>query len=102
MPSFELLEFLSLLLIVIPLFFAYYLLKRRKDMLPLIPGAIFLMLSFLCTNLEAFASPDEYNFMEHFFIMLAGVSFLLGMGYRYFTKLSVKPVPQSKPKKEGW
>ena len=103
MPSFELLEFLSLLLILIPFSFAYYLLKRRRDMIPLLPGAAFLVLSFLCTIVEAFAAPDEFNFFEHFFIMLAGISFILGMGYRYYKKLSIQQVPEVKHKnREGW
>lgn len=92
MPSFELLEFLALILVLFPFAFAYFILKRRKDMIPLLPGATFLVLSFLCTNLEAFFAPEELNFLEHFFIMLMGISFLLGMIYRYFIKGSKKPI----------
>ena len=66
-------------LILIPFSFAYFIVKRRKDMISLLPGAAFMVLSFICTNLEALAAPDIFNFLEHFFIMLCGISFLLGM-----------------------
>ncbi|TFG13029.1 MAG: hypothetical protein EU535_05560 [Promethearchaeota archaeon] len=103
MPEFEILEFIALLIIICPFSFAYYIIKRRKDMFPLLPGATFLVLSFLCTNLEAFAAPDAFNFMEHLFIMLAGISFLVAMIFMHYIKISKKPVILSKsPKKEGW
>ena len=92
MPSFELLEFLALVLVLCPFAFSYYILKRRKDMFPLLPGATFLVLSFLCTNLEAFAAPEEFNFLEHLFIMLMGISFLIGISYMYFKKSSKKAI----------
>jgi len=103
MPEFEILEFIALLIIICPFSFAYYIIKRRKDMLPLLPGASFLVLSFLCTNLEAFAAADTFNFLEHFFIMLAGISFLIAMILMHFLKKSNKTVVFSKSlDKEGW
>jgi hypothetical protein len=103
MPEFEILEFIAFLIVVCPFSFAYYILKRRKDMIPLFPGATFLVLSFACTNLEAFAAPDAFNFLEHFFIMLAGVSFLLAMIIMHFNKMFKKPMILSKsPEKEKW
>ena len=98
MPEFELLEFLALILILIPFSFAYYILKRRKDMIPLLPGATCLVLSFACTNLEAFAAPEMFNFFEHFFIMLAGITFLVAMLYMYVLKDSMLPKLKSKTK----
>ena len=86
MPEFELLEFVALVLILIPFSFVYYIMKRRKDMIPLLPGAACLVLSFACTNLEAFAAPEMFNFFEHFFIMLAGITFLVAMVYMYVLK----------------
>ena len=96
MPEFELLEFLALILILIPFSFAYYILKRRKDMIPLLPGATCLVLSFACTNLEAFAAPEMFNFFEHFFIMLAGITFLVAMLYTHVLKGSKTPELKSK------
>ncbi|TFG03298.1 MAG: hypothetical protein EU539_12400 [Promethearchaeota archaeon] len=98
MPEFEIIEFIALLLILVPFSLAYYILKRRKDMIPLLPGATFLVLSFLCTNLEAFAAPDAFNFMEHLFIMLAGISFVLGMFFMHYIKKSDESIIKSKTK----
>ena len=91
MPEFELLEFVSLILILIPFSFSYYILKRRKDMIPLLPGATCIVLSFACTNLEAFAAPEIFNFFEHFFIMLGGITFLVAMIYMHILKGSKMP-----------
>ena len=103
MPEFEILEFIAMLIVICPFSFAYYILKRRKDMIPLLPGTTFLVLSYVCTNLEAFAAPDVFNFLEHFFIMLTGISFLLAMIFMYYIKMSNKPTILSKsPKKEKW
>jgi hypothetical protein len=103
MPEFEILEFIALIIILCPFSFAYYIVKRRKDMLPLLPGATFLVLSFLCTNLEALAAPDTFNFLEHFFIMLSGISFLLAMIFMHFLKMFKKSELISKHnEKEGW
>jgi hypothetical protein len=52
--------------------------------------------------LEAIAAPDTFNFLEHFFIMLCGISFLLGMSYMYYVSISGKSIFQFKSKeKEG-
>jgi predicted tellurium resistance membrane protein TerC len=100
MPELEILELIAMFLIIIPFSFAYFILKRRKDMYPLLPGATFLVLSFICTNLEALAAPDTFNFLEHFFIMLCGISFLLGIIYMHF--ISEKSIFKSNVKeKEG-
>ncbi len=103
MPEFELLEFIPLLLCIIDFAFAPIVIKKRKEMLLVVPGASFLALSFLFTNIEAFVAPDLFNFLEHFFIMLAGISFLGAMIFMHYIKMSKKLTVQSKsPKKEGW
>ncbi|MBA7658507.1 hypothetical protein ES703_66463 [subsurface metagenome] len=99
MPDLEVLEIVALLVLLIPFSFEYYIIKRRRDMLPLLPGATFLVLSYLCTNLEAVFAPEIFDFMEHFFIMLAGISFFIGMVYRYFYKTSNKQQLFSKEKR---
>lgn len=103
MPEFEILEFLAMIIVLIPLTFSIFIIKRRKDMIPLFPGVAFIFLSFICTNLEAFVAPDAFNFLEHLFIMLGGISFLLGMIFIYYNTSSNKSSIISKsPKNEGW
>lgn len=103
MPEFEILEFIAMLIIICPFSFAYFILKKRKDMIPLLPGATFIVLSYVCTNLEAFAAPDAFNFLEHFFIMLSGISFFLAMIVMHYNKMFKKSMILSKsPEKEKW
>jgi hypothetical protein len=51
------------------------------------PGYYALFFVFLCTNLEAFIAPDEFNFLEHFFAMLAGILMCVAAIYEYYTKI---------------
>ncbi|MHA1726995.1 MAG: hypothetical protein ACTSXH_19500 [Promethearchaeota archaeon] len=84
MPEFEIIEFIALIFILVPIIFGRYILKKRKDLFPLLPGAIFIVISFTFTNLEAFFYPDLFNFIEHLSILLSAVSFFMGLIYRHF------------------
>ena len=85
-------EFLALILLLLPFGFAYQVLKRRKDLLYLMPSYLFLVISFLSTNLEAFIEPDLFNFLEHLCIMAAGIVLLAGLLIKklYLDKLTRK------------
>jgi len=90
--SFEIMEFLALILLLLPFGFAYKILKRRKDLIYLLPSFLFILISFLSTNLEAFFEPDLFNFLEHLSIMLAGIVLLAGLLIKriYLDKLTRK------------
>ena len=78
MPEFELLEFVSLVLICIPFSFAYYILKRRKDMIPLLP--------YLLHNLSPTAIGNSCSILKEIiapFIVLP-LSYHLSFGFLYF------------------
>ena len=91
MTSFQTLEILALLILMAPFSLAYYMLKRNKTVIPVLPGALFLLFSYLCTNLEAVVVP-EFNFLPHFFLMLSGIFFLLGIIYMFYKTESQKKI----------
>ncbi|GAG77396.1 unnamed protein product, partial [marine sediment metagenome] len=41
----------------------------------------------LSTNLEAFIAPDEFNFLEHFFAMAAGILMCAAAIYELYSKI---------------
>lgn len=87
MPSLEINELVVLIIIAIPVAFSPYLLKKRRDILKWFPGYYCLFMVFLSTNLEAFVAPDAFNFMEHFFAMMAGILFCIAALYEAYTKV---------------
>ena len=87
MPSLEINELIVLIIISIPVAFSPYLLKKRRDIMKWFPAYYALFITFLSTNLEAFYAPDTFNFMEHFFAMLAGIFMCLAAFYEYYTKI---------------
>jgi hypothetical protein len=93
MPSLEINELIVLIILSIPVAFSPYLLRKRKDIMKWMPGYYALFMTFLSTNLEAFFAPDEFNFMEHFFAMVAGILMFVAAVYELYTKI----LRQSKP-----
>ncbi len=87
MPSLEINELIVLIILAIPVAFSPYLLKKRRDIMKWFPGYYALFITFLSTNLEAFIAPDEFNFMEHFFAMLAGIFMFAAAIYELYTKI---------------
>ncbi|MFX0023935.1 MAG: hypothetical protein ACFE9S_16530 [Candidatus Hermodarchaeota archaeon] len=87
MPSLEINELTVLIILAIPVAFSPILLKRRRDIMKWFPGYYCIFITFLSTNLEAFIAPDAFNFMEHFFAMLAGILFCLAAVYEYYSKV---------------
>ena len=87
MPSLEINELIVLIIISIPVAFSPYLLKKRRDIMKWFPAYYALFMTFLSTNLEAFYLPDTFNFMEHFFAMVAGCLMCAAAGYEYYTKI---------------
>ncbi|MBY8989172.1 MAG: hypothetical protein KGD58_00320 [Candidatus Lokiarchaeota archaeon] len=87
MPVLEINELIVLIIISIPVAFSPYLLKKRRDIMKWFPAYYALFITFLSTNLEAFYAPDTFNFMEHFFAMVAGVLMCVAAGYEYYGKI---------------
>ncbi|MFW9773702.1 MAG: hypothetical protein ACFFFB_06055 [Candidatus Heimdallarchaeota archaeon] len=87
MPSLEINELIVLIIISIPVAFSPYLLKKRRDIMKWAPGYYALFVTFLSTNLEAFTAPDSFNFMEHFFAMVAGILFFGAALLEYYSKV---------------
>jgi hypothetical protein len=87
MPSLEINELTVLIILAIPVAFSPILLKRRRDIMKWFPGYYSIFITFLSTNLEAFILADTFNFMEHFFAMLAGILFCLAALYEYYSKV---------------
>lgn len=87
MPSLEVNELIVLIIISIPVAFSPYLLKKRRDIMKWAPAYYCLFMTFLSTNLEAFTAPDTFNYMEHFFAMLAGVLMCVAAAYEYYSKV---------------
>ena len=87
MPQLEVNELIMLIISAIPIIFSPYIYKKRRDILKWAPGYYSLFLVFLFTNLEAFALPDFFNFLEHFFIMIAGISMCVIAMYEYYSKV---------------
>ncbi len=94
MPSLEINELIVLIILSIPVAFSPYLLKKRRDIMKWAPGYYALFLTFLATNLEAFIAPDEFNFLEHFFAMVAGISMFAAAIYEYYTKILRGSLPK--------
>ena len=87
MPSLEINELIVLIILSIPIAFSPYLFKKRKDIIKWAPGYYSLFFVFLSTNLEAFVAPDAFNFMEHFFAMLAGIFMCLAAVFEMYSKV---------------
>lgn len=87
MPSLEINELTVLIILAIPVAFSPYLLKKRRDIMKWFPGYYCVFITFLSTNLEAFVAPDTFNFMEHFFAMMAGILFCVAAIYEYYSKV---------------
>ena len=87
MPSLEINELIVLIILSIPVAFSPYLFKKRRDIMKWFPGYYALFLTFLSTNLEAFIAPDQFNFLEHFFAMLAGIFMFVAATYELYTKI---------------
>jgi len=87
MPSLEINELIVLIILAIPVAFSPYLLKKRRDIMKWFPGYYSLFMVFLSTNLEAFVAPDAFNFLEHFFAMIAGILFCMAALYEAYSKV---------------
>ncbi|MFX1569760.1 MAG: hypothetical protein ACFFCV_15490 [Promethearchaeota archaeon] len=87
MPSLEINELTVLIILAIPVAFSPYLLKKRRDIMKWFPGYYCIFITFLSTNLEAAILPDTFNFMEHFFAMMAGILFCVAAFYEYYSKV---------------
>jgi hypothetical protein len=87
MPELEVGEMIILIIALFPMTFSYFVVKARRDILKWIPGYFCFYLNFLFTNLEALAAPDAFNFLEHFFIMLAGICLACAAFYEFYTKI---------------
>ena len=87
MPSLEINELTVLIILAIPVAFSPYLFKKRRDIMKWFPGYYCLFMTFLSTNLEAFIAPDTFNFMQHFFAMMAGILMCLAAIYEYYSKV---------------
>jgi len=87
MPSLEINELIVLIILAIPVAFSPYLLKKRRDIMKWFPGYYSLFIVFLSTNLEAFVAPDAFNFLEHFFAMIAGILFCMAALYEAYSKV---------------
>lgn len=93
MPSLEINELMVLIILAIPVAFSPYLFKKRRDIMKWFPGYYSLFMVFLCTNLEAFVAPDTFNFLEHFFAMIAGILMCIAALYEAYSKvLKGKPI----------
>ncbi len=102
MPQLEINELIMLIISSIPIIFSPYLYKKRRDILKWAPGYYSLFLVFLSTNLEAFVAPDFFNFLEHFFIMIAGISMCVVAMYEYYSKVIKGKQIELSYKTEGW
>jgi hypothetical protein len=87
MPSLEINELIVAIILAIPVAFSPYLLKKRRDIMKWFPAYYCLFIVFLSTNLEAFVAPDAFNFMEHFFAMMAGILICVASFYEYYSKV---------------
>ncbi|MFX1274599.1 MAG: hypothetical protein ACFFAT_06085 [Promethearchaeota archaeon] len=47
---------------------------KNKTVAKWIPGFFCLFMTFVCTNAEALILPDTFNFFEHFFSMMIGIT----------------------------
>ncbi|MFX1337406.1 MAG: hypothetical protein ACFFDK_02220 [Promethearchaeota archaeon] len=87
MPELEVGEMIILIIAIFPMTFSYFVVKARRDILKWLPGYFCFYLNFLCTNLEALALPDVFNFLEHFFLMLAGIFLASAVFHEFYTKV---------------
>ena len=87
MPTLEINELIVLIILSIPVAFSPKLLNKIRDIKKLFTGYYALFLVFLSTNLEAFIAPDTFNFMEHFFAMVAGIFMCMAAFYEYYSKV---------------
>ena len=75
MADLELGEIIVFIMLCIPLFASLMVVRKRKEFAKWIPGFFCLFMMFLCTNVEAIILGDVFNFFEHFFAMMAGLTF---------------------------
>ncbi len=103
MPEIELIEVTELLLMFIATTIFVYTCRKRKDLIKWVPAFVVFTLAFLCTNLEALASPDAFNNFEHIFYMLGGVfmfsAVLIDFVKIFLTPKAPEPTTTTNPKR---
>ena len=84
MPSFEINEFVVLVIFSISfLILTYYILKSKRRPNAFFWGFAFLFMNSVFTNLEAFMYPDILNILEHFSVVPAGLLFAMAAYQNY-------------------
>ena len=91
MTPFYIVKLVALIILMLPFVAAYYVLKRKRELIAVLPAALFLFLSFLFSTLESVVTAEIYN-LTNVFYMLTGIFFLLGMSYIYYKKESKQKI----------
>ena len=87
-------EFIVFILTLFPLTSFIYLSFKRSNLRKWLPAMFCLTITFACSNIEAFKMLETtFNFAEHLFSMLIGVSFLGGALLEYISSISKKNNP---------
>jgi uncharacterized membrane protein YadS len=74
MPELAIDEIIILIMTIFPLISLLGAVWKNRSVAKWIPGFVCLFLSFVCTNAEALAAPEAFNFFEHFFSMMMGIT----------------------------
>jgi len=96
LPSLEIDEIIILIMTIFPLIGLLGMVWKNKSIAKWIPAFFCLFMTFVCTNAEAVIFPEIFNFLEHFFSMMIGITLALGASIelynsynkRYYGKLS--------------
>jgi hypothetical protein len=90
MPELALDELIILFMTIFPLISLMGAVWKNRSIAKWIPVFICLFLTFLCTNLEALAAPEAFNFFEHFFSMMIGITMAIAAILEVFNAYTKK------------
>jgi len=98
-PSLEIDEIIILIMTIFPLIALLGTVWKNRSVAKWIPGFFCLFMTFVCTNAEAVAFPEAFNFLEHFFSMMIGITLALAAFvelYNSYNKRYVRRLNQLK------
>ena len=85
MPELAVDEIIILIMTIFPMISLLAAVWKNKTIAKWIPVFVCLFLTFFCTNVEALAAPEIFNFFEHFFSMMIGITMAMAAFVELFS-----------------
>ena len=89
-PNLEVDEMIILIMTIFPLIALFGTVWKNKSVAKWIPAFFCLFMTFVCTNVEALILPDTFNFLEHFFSMMIGITLAGAAFYELYISFNTR------------